>query len=419
MSFSMKVFPWELIECVSRTMDMLNSKLPDHHSKTAYIATNIATTLNMNIYAMEQLAYAALLHDCGVFSLAEGNMLADFKFEEEDNDHAEKGAKLLKGLFGPDLPEIVRFHHHKWNYGEGKEHLGMPVPIESHIIHLADRVAVLVPPGISMFSERRSIIDTITAKAGSHFHPDIVAAFAGLAEKDSFWLEIGNNNLNQAIWEMIPISSSTLDLDKLHAFSQLLSHLIDYKSRFTASHSAGIALVARILGFKCGLSDLMCSLIEIAAFLHELGQLAVPSEILEKPGGLEAHELELIRLHSHMTYSALKNIRGMEDIAQWASEHHEKLDGTGYPYNKNSDALSLGSRILAVADVYTALSEDRPYRKGMQKDSVISMLEKMSGHHLDSTIVSILISSFDEINDLRLECQENAYRTYVSSGFEF
>lgn len=417
----MKILAWDLVKSVSNTMDMLNSNLSDHHSKTAYIATHIAKELGKNNYDIERVAYAALLHDCGVFSLSEGNMLVDFNFDDEENRHSEAGARLLKGMFEFDLSEIVRFHHQKWQNGEGAAYNGIPVPLESHIIHLADRVAVLTPRDFSIITKRRSIVNTITANIDSLFNPEVARAFINLSGSDSFWLDIIDKNINETIRDLIPTTSVTLNLEKLKAFSRAISHLIDYKSRFTASHSIGIAQVASVLGLKCGLSESQCSLIEIAGLLHDLGKLAIPTEILEKNGSLDENEYAIMRSHSYMTYSALKRVKGLENVVLWASEHHEKLDGTGYPFNRHGASISLESRIVAVADIYTALSEDRPYRDGMQKAEVIKLLKSMNDFHIDSNIVNVLLDSYDEINDIRLKSQQTAFKNYrqnFSSAYE-
>lgn len=411
----MKVLAWDLVESVSNTMDMLNSNLAEHHSKTAYIATSIAKALGKSNYEIERIAYAALLHDCGVFSLAEGNMLIDFNFDEEEDRHSKAGAKLLKGMFEFDLSEIVRFHHVNWQDGAGADFNGTQIPIESHIIHLADRVAVLTPGDTKIINKKRSIVETVTTCDSSLFHPELTKAFIDISGKDSFWLDIIDKNINETIRELIPVTSVTLNVNKLKAFSKAISHLIDYKSRFTACHSIGNAQVAYVLGLKCGFSQSQCSLLEIAGLLHDLGKLAIPTEILEKNGGLDEDEFAIMRSHSYMTYSALKRVKGMENIVRWASEHHEKLDGTGYPFRKHGADLSLESRILAVADIYTALSEDRPYREGMKKENVVKILGSMSGLHIDASIVTVLVDSYDEINDIRLESQRTAFQNYKNN----
>jgi len=408
----MKVLAWDLVESVSNTMDMLNSNLSEHHSKTAYIATSIAKALGKSNYDIERIAYAALLHDCGVFSLAEGNMLLEFDFDDEEDRHSLAGAKLLKGMFEFDLSEIVRFHHVNWQDGAGADFNGTQIPIESHIIHLADRVAVLTPGDTSIITKKRSIVDAVNVKSGFHFHPELIKVLTDISGKDSFWLDIIDKNINETIRELIPVTSVTLNVDKLKAFSKAISNLIDYKSRFTACHSIGNAQVAYVLGLKCGFSESQCSLLEIAGLLHDLGKLAIPSEILEKNGSLDENEFAIMRSHSYMTYSALKRVKGMENIVLWASEHHEKLDGTGYPFCKQGADLSLESRILAVADIYTALSEDRPYREGMKKEDVIKILNSMSNLHVDSSIVTVLVDSYEEINDIRLESQRTAFQHY-------
>ena len=125
-----------------------------------------------------------------------------------------------------------------------------------------------------------------------------------------------------------------------------------------------------------GFSAWECQLIRVAGNLHDLGKLAVPAEILEKSGQLTDAEYNLIKGHSFYTYHILEAIDELEIITAWAAFHHERLDGSGYPFQISGDQLSLPARIVAVADVFTAITEDRPYRVGMDPDQALSVLRK-------------------------------------------
>ena len=116
----------------------------------------------------------------------------------------------------------------------------------------------------------------------------------------------------------------------------------------------------------------------IAADLHDLGKLAIPNSILDKPSGLTRKEFQIIQAHPFYTRRILEKIDGFDDITDWAANHHEKLDGSGYPYGLDKNDLDFNSRILACVDIYQALTEDRPYRKGMSHKDAIKIMNNMA-----------------------------------------
>jgi HD-GYP domain-containing protein (c-di-GMP phosphodiesterase class II) len=152
---------------------------------------------------------------------------------------------------------------------------------------------------------------------------------------------------------------------------------------------------------------------EIAAYLHDLGKLAVPSEILEKRDRLTQAEWGVMRTHAYYTYQILNPIEALNLVASWSSLHQERLDGSGYPFHVGEDDLPLGARVMAVADVFTGLTEDRPYRKGMTREGALEVLHDMVAKgELDARLVSLLEEHFEAITRAREEAQLRAVREY-------
>lgn len=152
---------------------------------------------------------------------------------------------------------------------------------------------------------------------------------------------------------------------------------------------------------------------EVAAYLHDLGKLAIPSEILEKPGRLTAEEWQVMRTHVYYTYQILSPIKAFEEITSWGALHQERLNGSGYPFRYTADDIPQGARIMAVADVFTAVTEDRPYRRGMGKRAAIRELRRMVARgELDGSLVDLLMDHFDEIDRLRASSQARAVEEY-------
>jgi len=144
----------------------------------------------------------------------------------------------------------------------------------------------------------------------------------------------------------------------------------------------------------------------IAGYLHDLGKLVISKDILHKQGNIDNEERIVIRSHTYYTYRLLENIKGFETINKWASFHHEKLNGQGYPFRLPGDSIPLGSRIMAVADVFTAITEDRPYRAGMLLEKALAVLDSMvTDGSLCPLVVAALKAHARDINEARKTAQ--------------
>jgi HD-GYP domain-containing protein (c-di-GMP phosphodiesterase class II) len=164
-----------------------------------------------------------------------------------------------------------------------------------------------------------------------------------------------------------------------------------------------------------GFSEIECRMMSVAGYLHDIGKLAVPSEILEKPARLSNEEFNIMKSHVYHSYRILEAVSGLDIINTWASFHHERMDGKGYPFHIKGGELSLGSRIMAVADVFTAITEDRPYRKGMSGEHALKIIEDMAKNSsLDQSIVGIASTYFRHLDDIRINAQSKAAAEYMA-----
>ncbi len=234
-----------------------------------------------------------------------------------------------------------------------------------------------------------------------------------LANKEYFWLDIVSPSIGLDRVNKAGLSIIILDMKRLLSLTKVFSHIIDFRSRFTAIHSEGVAAVAETLAKFAGFSERECQMMRIAGYLHDLGKLAVPTEILEKPSRLTEDEFNIIRSHTYHTFRVLEPIRGFEIINTWASLHHERMDGSGYPFHYDRYSLPLGSRIMAVADVFTAIIEDRPYRRGMNGREALKVLQGMARNlALDPDIVKLVEYHFDEINFVQKSIEKDLLSEY-------
>lgn len=398
---------------LSNAVDLISPVVANHHKRVAYIASSLAAELGRPVREQNDLVVAGALHDVGALSLSDRLEILNFDVEPT-NKHSEIGYRLLRSFeLMSEIALLVRHHHLSWNGGVGSEVNGEAVPLGSHILHLADRVAVLVNQRQEILQQSAPISEKIQEQSGKRFMPEVVEAFRNLAGKEYFWLDTLSQSIDSDWHGVSSLARAELDLWGLLDLAKLYCKIIDLRSSFTATHSSGVAHGAEALARLFGFGEKRCQMMKIAGYLHDLGKLRVPVEIIEKPGRLTDGEFAVVRSHTYFTYRVLEKIKGLEDINQYASFHHERLNGTGYPFHIGSDDLLLGSRIMAVADVFTAMTEDRPYREGLKEGEVKRALEKsVKDSMMDGNVVSVLIRNFDEIDSIRRSAQAAALREY-------
>jgi HD-GYP domain-containing protein (c-di-GMP phosphodiesterase class II) len=404
---------FDLVACLSDAMDFIDPAVVSHHKQVASIACRIGMEMALPPAELKDIVLAGALHDIGAFSLKERRDILDFEMENP-HPHAEKGYALLR-FFKPlaNVAPMIRCHHLPWNHGSGAEFNGERVPFGGQILHLADRLAVLIQKKDEVLSQVPSVCRKIREEADKMFMPDVVDAFNNLASKEYFWLDIMSPSLQTGLSQTFKQATIGLTSDDMVSFSRLFSKIIDFKSSFTATHSSGVSAVAVRLSRLLGFTEADCRLMQIAGYLHDLGKLAVPSEILEKPSGLQDNEFNVIRHHTYYTYRILETIPQFQVINKWASFHHERLDGSGYPFHLTSKDLPRGSQVMAVSDVFTAITENRPYRQGMTRTKAIKVLYRMAQDSaLSKEIVAVLKTNYDEINTTRMHAQASASMDY-------
>ncbi|MFA7637071.1 MAG: HD domain-containing phosphohydrolase [Monoglobales bacterium] len=404
---------YDLLVCISNTQDLVSTKLSNHHQQVGYLAFRLAEQMNLPIKQQYDIFIASLVHDIGALSTKE--MLELIETEPMDvNSHAFRGAKLFES-FKPlkKSAKIIKFHHIPWNGGQGRSYMGEDVPFESHVIHCADRICALINPGRNIISQIPDIVEKISIQADVVFIPKLIDALKDISVKDYIWLDLVSPAPAKKILIKELFSTLILEIDEIVELSHIFSRIIDFRSRFTARHSAGVAKTAEKLAQLVGFSAYECKMMLIAGYLHDLGKIAIREEILEKPSGLNAEEANEMRAHTYYTYHSLEPLEQLKTINIWASLHHEKLNGKGYPFHVAGDNLPVGSRIMAVADVFTAITEDRPYRKGMSMDSAVTVLNNMvSSNAIDGKIVKLLIDNYQELDNIRKTSQDEAALQY-------
>jgi len=401
---------YDFVSAISEAVDLASSALTNHHKKVACIAYNIALEMNLPNDEIQDIVLAAMLHDIGAFSLEELIKIKTVEYSDNElNKHALFGYKLLK-KFAPlaKAAELVRYHHTVFNKSN------LDIPIGSYIIHLADRASILFDEQSEILAQIPEVFENITI-ISEIFHPDAFAAFSRLTKLEYVWLETFLPSFGAAMVKRMRFSMEIIDLERLRSFAKVIAQIIDFRSKFTATHSSGVAAVALELATLAGFSERECKQMEIAGYLHDLGKLALSNDILEKNSALDYEEFNSIRKHTYYTHFVLNKIRSLEDIAMWAAYHHEKLDGNGYPFHVKGENFPKLARIMAVADIITALTEDRPYRLGLDRGSVEKILLSMvENGGIDKGVVALANENFFRINEVRIKAQQEAQREYAA-----
>lgn len=400
-----------LVLSLSEAIDLAIPSLAQHQQRTSFIVLEMGKTAKLSDEILEKIFIAALLHDVGALSLEEKISLLNFETLNIE-DHCIRGELLLNNVHWlKDAAKIVRFHHKEWKHWE--ESIETPLVLESQLLFLADYVERLINRDHYILHQHEDIIEKVKSLSGSLFHSQIVDIFLTVSKREEFWLDLVSSRLYSLLLNEGPFRKREIDLSNISLMTELFQKIIDFRSRFTATHSAGVSATSKMLSRIIGLSKIEIRLMEVAGNLHDLGKLAIPNSILEKPGKLTKKEMAVMKSHTYYTYSIINTIDGLQQVAEWAAYHHERLDGSGYPFRCKADELDTGARILMVADIFTALAEDRPYRKGMSREGIVQIIKQFSDRQLlDSMIVRLLFENFDEIFSYVAEKQVVAEEFY-------
>ena len=400
-----------LVASLSEALDCAYPDLANHQLRVAYMSTPIAMRLGLSEEEILDVFLAASLHDIGLVSVESRAATLWPDGLEAITWHGEAGYELLRHnemFANPAL--AIRYHHIAWDNGRGAEHDGQAVPLAAHILAVADAADRKINRGAPILAQCEGV--------GRLYHPDCVAALMDAAQTEAFWLDLASDRIYSVIMQQISWPMMTVDAPAIAGIAEIFARVVDASSRWTATHTAGVAATAVALARLLGFSPREIEMMRAAGFLHDLGKLSVPCAILDKPGRLTPAEWTVVRGHPYYTFRVVETIGGLPQIAEWAAFHHERLNGQGYSFHHQGSELTLGSRIMAVADTFTAVAEDRPYRPHMNKDQSLTVLvNDATRGALDGDVVAALVGSYDEVDgSRRAEQQRYGERQQVLAG---
>ena len=293
-----------------------------------------------------------------------------------------RGAEIAARMrFSKTVCDAIQNLDEHWD-GRGKPEgrRQKDIPLFSQIALLAQVVDVF-----NLANGPEAALREVQNRAGSWFDPDLVSAFAHLQSDPDFWAILKEDDLPALVLDLEPAKATRLvDEDYLDEIATGFAQVIDAKSSFTRGHSERVAVFTDMIAEEMGMPRERRRWLGRGALLHDIGKLAISNAILDKNGKLTDDEFGAIKSHPVHSEAILMNIAVFEDLAPVAGGHHERLDGRGYPRGLKGDEINLETRIVTTADVFDALTADRPYRAAMPVSQAYAIMEKDVGKAFDA-----------------------------------
>jgi putative nucleotidyltransferase with HDIG domain len=436
----------EIISALSHALDMTDGQPAGHSVRCCWIGMHVGEALGLTVTELSDLYYTLLLKDLGCSSNA-----ARICELYVTNDHDfKRNAKLLDD----SLPQVLRFVisntavksglatrlktilHLAMNGGNIERNLietrchrgadiarqmgfspavsraildldehwnggGHPVGLAGEKISLLARIALLAQV-VDVFhtaAGATAALREIGRRSGKWFDPELVGVLRTVAQAPSFWEVLGGAAVGERVIDLEPRSEMrVVDEDLLDDIADGFAQVIDAKSPYTSGHSKRVALFTDLIARELEMPEARRRWLVRAALLHDVGKLGVANEILDKPDKLDDAEWVLMRDHAALGQSILSRISVFAEMASIAGDHHEKLNGRGYPRGLQGDAISFETRIVTTADIFDALTADRPYRAAMPASKALAIMAQEIGTGLDPRCFVALTRAIDRLD---------------------
>lgn len=429
----------EVISALTFALDLTEGAVPGHSLRTCVLGMRLATALEVPEADLTSLFYALLLKDIGcsdnVARLSQimgeshqqtgtlaaalgGNPLLMERIWREvlpgvplpgqigrqlgqtasrDTDprdawemQCSRSTQIMRdlGMTGPTIEAVYHIDERWDGTGLPSGHEGNAIPLLSRICAVAQTL-----DAFACESGPEAGLKMIRSRRGTWFDGNVVRAAQSLHTSGRLWQQCNSSDVEETRAEVLrqdPGVCAPLTPERVDSICEAFGNVVDAKSPFTYSHSVGVTEIAVQLAREVGLSPERLSLVRRAAFLHDVGKLAVPNRILDKRAKLTPKEWTVVTRHPALSGSILKRVSAFRELAVLAAEHHERLDGTGYPFGLQADQISQESRIIALSDCYAAMAENRPYRVGLAASDILDILACDVPHKLDGACFAAL-----------------------------
>ena len=349
----------------------------NHGKRIAILTMAMGRRLGWNDDELIGVASCSLLHD-NALSEHSRSMKPDRPHDESFRSHCIRGEENALHLpFPADVAGVIKYHH---EYADRSGPFGMDannIPMAAQMIALAEDLDTHHD-----FHRPSEAADTIRVeiqkKRGTFYTAQAADAMLAVLD-DTLLTSLRDDRVDATFRQMMPQWTVKKEPSELMEIAKIVASIIDYKSKFTAKHTIQIANRAYWMARYYGSDPETCATIYLAASFHDIGKLITPTAILEKPNRLTEEEYCIIQDHVLWSYRLLKDVEGFGEICRWATTHHRKLDGWGYPELPDEYLdLDFFSRMMACIDVYQAVRETRPYHAGRTHRETMDIMWNMA-----------------------------------------
>jgi HD-GYP domain-containing protein (c-di-GMP phosphodiesterase class II) len=310
----------------------------------------------------------------------------------------QRGAEIARLLRFPERVAmgIYSLDEHFNGKGSPAGLAGEAIPVYARIALLAQVVDVF-----HTAEGRAAALAEVRSRSGTWFDPRLVAAFERVSAGDAFWNTLKSPELDQILYAMEPPEHIVaIDDDYLDDIATAFGQVVDSKSPYTSGHSSRVALYTDIIAEEMGLTPERRRWLRRGAMLHDVGKLGVSNTVLDKAGALDREEWAEVRQHAAYTESILSRIGAFAELARIAGAHHERLDGGGYPRGLKADQIDMETRIITTADIFDAITAERPYRGAIPVPQALEMMEKTVGTALDARCFDALKRALERVPNM-------------------
>jgi HD-GYP domain-containing protein (c-di-GMP phosphodiesterase class II) len=447
----------ELIAALSHALDITEGQPEGHCIRCCWIGMHVGRELGLSDDAMWDLYYTLLLKDLGCSSnaarICELYMTDDLHFKRDFKTVGDSlpsvlhfvlkhtglkaglaerfrsvltilrdGPAIAQSLIatrcqrGADIARLLRFSEAVANgiysldehyNGQGKPDklAGDAIPMFSRIALLAQVVDVFV-----IADGREAALKEVQRRAGTWFDPVLVAAFQNVATSAPFWDTYASPGITDAVHALEPRSREVaLDEDYLDDIAIAFGQVVDSKSPYTSGHSERVALYTDMIAETMGLSPERRRWLKRGALLHDVGKLGVSNSVLDKAGKLDIEEWAEVKLHASYTETILGRIGAFAELAKVAAAHHERLDGGGYPRGLSGDEISLETRIITCADIFDAITAERPYRAAIPVPKTLAIMAETVGTAIDADCFEALKRAIEKLSQNSVDALQEVF----------
>lgn len=388
-----------IIGIVQRTLNQVDKRLMDHGSRVCYLVYRmLRKDGRYSLSQQRDLCFLAMLHDIGAYKMEEIDKMVQFETGNvwEHSIHSYLFIKHFSSMGA--CTAALLFHHTDWEQLRKFTKLSPMCRQVAQLINIADRADVFLH---TTKRSTRDFAEVLRKRRGTQFAPEIVDLFLETAPAYPIEKQMVEDKEFWGLVADVPFTK-----EEIEACLRMLIFTIDFRSRHTVTHTLTTTHISINLAERLGYAEEMQRKIACGAMLHDLGKIGIPVEILEFPGKLSPQAMSIMRTHVDLTRQILGESVS-EEVREIALRHHEKLDGTGYPIGLSAKDLTLPQRIVAVADIVSALSGTRSYKDAFSKEKTLAILrQNCAAGKLDAHVVDTVILHYDEIMQaVALQCE--------------